>query len=257
MRTVLLAGLVVSAVALAACSSSTPKATNRAATTTTSATEPTTTTTVAPTTTTTIPPTPHLAVSVAYFYWDTEFKDFRFVAPVENSGSQAVEDAQTAWTAYSATGAIVGSFTEGLPEIPAHSTWYYVGGAGSALLSGTPSRVTVVVSTAGQYTTQAPLSTFKVGASQISQDAYPLGSSGLSYTVTADVTVGGSATVNSASLVLPIVLRSATGAIVGADFDEPTNLPSTLAPGAVFSASDDISATGTASSANVYVEAGG
>jgi hypothetical protein len=235
----LTAALAVCASTMSACGAATP--TEKQATTTT---------TTAPTTTTT--EGPHPTATVAFFFESQSSNYFRFAAPIVNPGPLPLVGVTVTWTAVDATGAIVGSFVHHCPPINGNSTFMYVGGAGSALLSGVPAKVTTAITDPGQYVME-PAPSFPVSSIQLTQSPYQDGSpNATTYEVTADVTIGGSVAVQSASLDIPITLTNASGAIVGADFYVPDNLPATLSPGAVIRVDDsDVDATSAPTAAAV------
>jgi hypothetical protein len=208
------------------------------------------TTTVAPTTTTT--EGPHPTATVGFFFESAPLNYFRFAAPIVNAGPLPLVGVTVTWTAVDATGAIVGSFVHHCPPINANSTLIYVGGAGSALLSGVPAKVTTTITDPGQYVNET-LPSFPVSSTQFTQSSFQDGSpNATTYEVTADITIGGSVPVQSASLDIPITLTNASGAIVGANFYEPDNLPATLSPGNVIRVDDtDVDATSAPTAAVV------
>jgi hypothetical protein len=206
-------------------------------------------TTIASTTTTTQPP--HPTVSVVYFSQNPTLNYFRFAAPVVNPGALPLVGVTVTWTAVDATGAIVGSFVHHCPPIGAMSTLMYVGGAGSALLSGVPAKVTTTITDPGDYDITAT-PPFTVSSIAFTQASYQDSPSATTYAVTADITIGGSVPIQSASLDIPITLTNGSGAVVGADFYEPDNLPATLSPGNVIRVDDtDVDATAAPTAAVV------
>lgn len=208
------------------------------------------------TTTSTTAASPSPSISVSYFYVSMPPNSyFRFAAPVTNPGAQTIVGVVVTCIAYDSSGAMVGSFTHHMPPVAANSTLVYVGGAGSALLSGTPARVSAQITRAGQYTSEAT-TPFTVSSAQFSQaesndSSAPPGD--LTYEVTADVTITGSSSVQTANLDIPIVLTDSTGKIVGADFYRPENLSPTLGPGTSFAVDDDnVIATSTPTTVTIY-----
>jgi hypothetical protein len=201
--------------------------------------------------------TPVPTITVSYFVVSAPPDPyFRFAAPVVNPGSETLDGVVVSWTAYDASGAIVGTFTHHMAAIAAHSAEMYVGGAGSAELSGTPARVTAKITNSGVFTSQ-PSVAFPVKATQFTQSQFPdptdpAGDS--DYEVTGDVTVTGTSTIQTANLDVSIVLTDSSGKIVGADFYQPDNLPSTLGPGTSF-AIDDTGVIATAAPAVATITA--
>lgn len=197
---------------------------------------------------------PSPKVSVAFFWVSAGTNTyFRFAAPIVNPGSQTLNGTVVSWTAYDSSGAIVGSLNHHCPPIGTHSTQMYVGGAGSASLSGVPAKVAVEISALGQFVDTVP-PTFSVTSVQFTQGSFqdpsaPPGN--ITYEVTGDITISGDS-VQSASLNIPIILTDGNGAIVGADFYQPDNLPATLDPGTKFRVDDsDVIATAAPAAASI------
>lgn len=83
---------------------------------------------------------------------DEEYNVLRFVVIISNDNGYVIRDVTTEWIAYDKNDAIVGSHDAVQADIPANGHIYYVGGAGSANLSGTPARVEIRVTTDGILT---------------------------------------------------------------------------------------------------------
>ena len=126
---------------------------------------------------------------------------------------------QTPWSARTAST---------LPAINALSTITYVGGAGSAILTGLPASVSVTIAKKGDYIPTAA-TPYLVDSVQFAP-ASGYYTNGSTYDVSGYVTIG-STEISSANLYVRIVLSNAAGQVVGADFQMPTNLPATLTPG--------------------------
>jgi hypothetical protein len=195
-------------------------------------------------------PTP--TVSVNYFFTASGTSFIRFAATISNPGLAPLAGAVIQWTAFDVSGALVGSHTHYCYPINALSSITYVGGAGSATFTGTPVKVTATVKEPGSYGKTVPPS-FPVTTVQLAANSFNLFTNATTYKVTADVTIAGTETVTISDLDLSIVLLDASGNIVGADFDEPTNLPTTLTPGTKIAISTTVAATAPPTSASISV----
>jgi len=169
---------------------------------------------------------PSSSVEVAWFWSDDESTLMRFVAPITNPGDKPIEGLETEWIAYDAEDSIVGSFEAERATIPAGGTLPYVGGAGGAILSGVPAKVEVRITDPGRYSSNAAPA-LAVTDIEFKKEEYSS-----DYTVTARGTTDVELT--SDELAAYVILRSAAGEIVGADFWMPYNLPSTLPAGSKF-----------------------
>jgi hypothetical protein len=86
---------------------------------------------------------------------DIDKKDtvLRFVAEINNPNAEALTGVALEWVAFDKNDAVVGTYANSsFPVIPANSHIYYVGGAGSAILSGVPDRVELTVKNNGILT---------------------------------------------------------------------------------------------------------
>lgn len=174
-------------------------------------------------------PTPDPRVELAWSWTDPEQTLVRFVALVTNDGPEPLVGVETEWIAYDDSGAIIGSFSSERPAIAPGETLPYVGGAGGANLSGTPARVEVNLTSPGRF---AAVETPRLEVSdvELSQDEF---AEALEYRVGATVTVGDTA-VSPEDLDIYIVLRDAAGEVVGGDWYDADNLPSSVPAGSTF-----------------------
>ena len=69
--------------------------------------------------------------------------------------------------------------------------------------------------------------------------------------MTGNITIGANQ-IPSNSLDVVIVLTNAAGQVVGADFDQPSNLPAVLTPGLRIALQDDVPATSMPTTATIY-----
>ena len=161
---------------------------------------------------------------------DEEWMVLRFVAKFSNPNDYTLKGVNTEWVAYDANEAVVGSFKGLQPDIPAHGYIYYVGGAGSANLSGTPANAEIKVTADGQLTNRV--------APQITVENVQVINNGYNYyTVSADCETDSD--VKTVDLDGNIIVKDANGEIIGSDFWGGDNLPDTLEAGDKFKLSVD------------------
>lgn len=150
---------------------------------------------------------------------DEQYTLLRFVAKISNDNEYAMRDVVTEWIAYDKNDAIVGSLQSVQADIPANSSIYYVGGAGSARLSGTPARVEIRVASEGVLTNRT-LPQISVSNVQIISQGWG------SFDVTADCMTDSD--IMTANLDGQIIVKDADGQIIDADFWSADNLPDTI-----------------------------
>jgi hypothetical protein len=188
------------------------------------------------------------ATAEASWFWsssDKEFPLFRAVASIHNPGPKALEGVQVEWVAYDAEDSIVGSYKGTEPIVPAGSAIPYVGGAGAANLSGVPARVDIRIVNPGNFV-EATSTAFAVSNIQLKRESKSV------YTVKAKVRTG-SDELSSDTVFADVILRDASGKIVGGDWWFSQGLPDTLPPGSAFTVEFPLVATsGTAASAEVF-----
>jgi hypothetical protein len=148
----------------------------------------------------------------------------RFAAAVTNPGAAPLRGVVVEWTAYGLDDTVAGQVTSEQPVIPAGGTIDYVGGADDRLLTDTPARLDVRVANVGTYDPDADSSFLTVDDVHISN---PYGNS---YGVTADFTASGR-DVEAGELDSNMVVRTADGTIVDADFTGQISSPATLPAG--------------------------
>lgn len=150
---------------------------------------------------------------------DEQHTLLRFVAKISNDNDYAMRDVVTEWIAYDKNDAIVGSLKSAKADIPANSSIYYVGGAGSAKLSGIPVRVEIRVVSEGILTNRT-LPQIAVSNVQIINRGWG------SFDVTADCMTDSD--IMTANLHGQIIVKDAEGQIIDADFWSADNLPDTI-----------------------------
>lgn len=150
---------------------------------------------------------------------DEEYNVLRFVVKISNDNDYVMRDVTTEWIAYDKNDAIVGSHDAAQADIPANGHIYYVGGAGSANLSGTPVRVEIRVTTDGILTNrQMP----QISVSNIQIINHGWGG----FDVTADCVTDSD--IMTANLDGQIIVKDAEGQIIDAEFWSADNLPDSI-----------------------------
>lgn len=156
---------------------------------------------------------------------DEESNVLRFVIKLINENDYAMRDVVTQWVAYDKKDAIVGSFSGAQPDIPANGYIYYVGGAGSANLAGTPAYVKINISTDGILTDrQMP----QVTASNV--QVVNIGYGG--FYITADCMTDSE--IMTANLNGQVIVKDADGQIIAAEFWKADNLPDSISANSKF-----------------------
>lgn len=150
---------------------------------------------------------------------DEEYTVLRFVVKISNDNDYVMRDVTTEWIAYDKNDAIVGSHDAAQADIPANGYVYYVGGAGSANLSGTPVRVEMRVTTDGILTNRE-MPQITVSNVQIINRGWG------GFDVTADCVTDSE--IMTANLDGQIIVKDAEGQIIDAEFWRADNLPDTI-----------------------------
>ena len=150
---------------------------------------------------------------------DEEYTVLRFVVKISNDNDYVMKDVTTEWIAYDKNDAIVGSHDAAQADIPANGYIYYVGGAGSANLSGTPVRVEMRVTTDGILTNRE-MPQITVSNIQIINRGWG------GFDVTADCVTDSD--IMTANLDGQIIVKDAEGQIIDAEFWSAYNLPDSI-----------------------------
>ena len=150
---------------------------------------------------------------------DEEYTVLRFVVKISNDNDYVMRDVTTEWIAYDKNDAIVGSHDAAQADIPANGYIYYVGGAGSANLSGTPVRVEMRVTTDGILTNRE-MPQITVSNIQIINRGWG------GFDVTADCVTDSD--IMTANLDGQIIVKDAEGQIIDAEFWSAYNLPDSI-----------------------------
>ncbi len=167
---------------------------------------------------------------VVWFGVDEENTVLRFVVQLSNPNTYTLRGVATEWIVYDKNDAIVGSFDGTQPDIPANDSVYYVGGAGSANLSGMPARVEVKI-TSGGLLTNRKLPQIALSNIQIKNNGFNW------FTVFADCVAD--ADIKTVDLDGQIIIKDANGQILEADFWSAENLPDSIDAGGKFAISED------------------
>lgn len=161
---------------------------------------------------------------------DKESTVLRFVVKLSNPNDYTLKGIHLEWTAYDVDGAVVGNHSGSQPDIPANDYVYYIGGAGSVNLSGTPANVDVKITTEGLLTNRV--------SPQISVNNAQIKDNGFSwYTVSAECMTDSE--INTEYLDGQIIVKDADGQIIDADFWYSENLPDSLDANGKFKVTND------------------
>lgn len=162
---------------------------------------------------------------------DEESTVLRFVVKLSNENAYTMRNVTTEWIAYDKNDAIVGSHDAVQSDIPANGCIYYVGGAGSANLSGTPARVEMKVTTDGILTNRE-LPQITVSNVQLVDQGWG------GFDVTADCVTDSD--ILTANLIGQIIVKDAEGQTIEAQFWRADNLPDEIAANGKFTLSEYI-----------------
>lgn len=193
---------------------------------------------------------PDIQVQVVHTYFnDDPFG--RFIFKITNPADETRVGATTTWKAMDKDGVIVGSYDASLPPIGPGDTWYYVGGAGSPILSGVPAQVKVEVTNKGQLKSGEFKSLVTVEKAEFKRAAFDLYKNAQDYEVTAVLTSSGD--VKTTDIKSAVLLLDGTGKIVGGDFLSFLFAPENLAAGEKLSVQASVAVSeGTPEKVEVY-----
>lgn len=150
---------------------------------------------------------------------DEEYNVLRFVVKICNDNDYVMRDVTIEWIAYDKNDAIVGSHDAAQADIPANGHMYYVGGAGSANLSGIPARIEIRVTKDGILTNRE-MPQISVSNIQIINRGWG------GFKITAECVTDSD--IMTANLRGRIIVKDAEGQIIDADFWSADNLPDTI-----------------------------
>ncbi len=159
-------------------------------------------------------PGPELQVEVVHTYFNDDPLG-RFTFKFTNPADETRVGAKATWKALDEDGAIVGTHDTALPPIDPGGTWYYVGGAGGANLSGVPAQVKVEVTDDGELRSDVPPSLVSVEKSDFTRADFDMNEGAKSYDVTAVLASSGD--VKTADIRSAILLFDGEGQIVGGE----------------------------------------
>jgi hypothetical protein len=177
---------------------------------------------------------PHpLSAETVYFWSHPAGRAFLAVVELNNRGDQSLGGIVTRWDAYDATGALLGSHARLQPVLGPGERFAYVAGAGPANLSGSPMRVIVSLVEAGRPVI-APYPFLGIDDVRILRQASSTTEGMTDYLVTLTATTGAEP-VGRRDLIVDVVLRDESGAVVGAIFSAVfTSLPDRIPPHTAF-----------------------
>lgn len=174
------------------------------------------------------PELPAAGIEVVFMVVDPTSRVLRFYAAINNPSSRTIEGLKLRWDATDASGALIGGFSTAVPPVAGKSVFAYVGGAGGANLTGVAAKVAVKVEDPGHLTdkkvTPWTVEPGPVAKEDIFDDQYQA-----SFTITT-----GPDAVATSKIVVSVLFKDATGAVVCAEFERPSGLPASLPPGTKF-----------------------
>lgn len=155
----------------------------------------------------------------------------RFAVEISNPSVDLTRvGVKATWKMLDADGVIVGTYNAyAQPPIPPKGSVYYVGGAGSANLTGEPVRVSVQITDKGRLVKKAPALSIKVVDATFTKSGSALFPSTSEYD--ASVTLEALGDVSRESLHVPVVLKDDRGEVVGVEWADLTSVPDSLAKG--------------------------
>lgn len=168
--------------------------------------------------------------NVVWFSVDEDATVLRFLVEFNNPNPYPLRGVTTEWTAYDKNDAIVGSYDGTQPDLPANGSAFYVGGAGSANLSGTPARVEVKITYDGLLTNR-DLPQITVSNAQIKNNGFGW------FTASADCITN--ADIQTVDLDGQFIIKDADGQVIDADFWSADNLPDSIDANGRFTVSED------------------
>lgn len=153
----------------------------------------------------------------------------RFAAVISNPSKRTRTGVITTWKALDSDGVIVGTHDLVQPPIPPGQTIVYVGGAGSANLSGTPARVTVEITDEGKMVGAKPVQAASVASVSFKRSGFDMNAGAHDYEVS--VTIVAHTDVTTSDLNIPVLIRDKENKIIGADWADLGTAPARLADG--------------------------
>lgn len=153
----------------------------------------------------------------------------RFAVKITNPENKTRVGATAEWRALDKDGVLVGTHTKELPPIPAKGTWYYVGGAGSVLLTGLPAKIQLEITNNGSLVSGGNKSVVTVEKAEFKKSEYDLTPGQKEYDVTAVIAVHSE--VKTENINTSVLLLDKKGKVVGADWLDLDSLPEQLKAG--------------------------
>lgn len=191
-----------------------------------------------------------LQVEVVHTYFNDDPLG-RFTFKLTNPADKTRVGAAATWKALDKDGVIVGTYQTALPPIGPGDTWYYVGGAGAANLTGIPAQAKIEITNKGELKSGDFKSLVTVEKAEFKRAALDLYSNAQSYDVTAVLTSHGD--VSTAKVRSAVILTDETGRVIGGDWLDFWSAPKTLANGEKLSSKASVAVSGgTPAKVEVY-----
>lgn len=171
---------------------------------------------------------PDIQVEVAHVFF-TEDPLGRFAFKFTNPADKTRVGVRATWKALDEDGVIVGTFDTALPPIGPGATWYYVGGAGGANLTGVPAQAKIEVTDKGELDGGEFTSAVTVEKAEFKRSEYEFTPGVHEYDVSA--VLAATEDVESAEITSSVVLFDANGNVVGGNWLDFGSAPEIIASG--------------------------
>lgn len=166
----------------------------------------------------------------------------RFTVKFTNPADKTRVGATATWKMMDKDGVIVGTYDTSLPPIGPGGTWYYVGGAGGATLTGVPAKASIQVTAKGELKGGEFKSLVTVEKAEFKRSAFDLSTNAQDYDVTAVLASSGD--VATADIDSAVVLIDASGNVIGGAWLDFWSAPKRLAAGEKLSAKASVAVSG-------------
>lgn len=166
----------------------------------------------------------------------------RFTFKFSNPADKTRVGTTATWKALDKEGVIVGSHDTSLPPIGPGETWYYVGGAGGANLTGVPAQAKIEVTDNGALKGGEFKSLITVEKAEFKRSEFNMHDNAQDYDVTAILASSGD--VATADIDSAVVLIDGSGKVVGGDWLDFWSAPDHLTVGEKLSATASVAVSG-------------